>query len=254
MSHEIVYNSQFIKTKEGKIIPLALSGSNNCTEMTLGGKERRARDWSAIYFNNQNQMIDKTELEIMERIEGFTGGEYQQHFVKNSKYVDDKGLISFFKNNIKKVKTIEEMQETYYNCNALRGYLSIWQEHSNSHEGIYYIKDSEELENFLNAARLRIESKKENESIYVCLGFQCEKFEPKVKPVKKDKERLSEYYAIMVEGSGYLTKITSRNLKYSYGLSNNAKQFKTEEAANKYLETLLQKKYGCRLEVKYITG
>lgn len=44
MSYEIVYNKQFLKI-DGKIIPLALYGSNNCYEPLPNGRQRREREW-----------------------------------------------------------------------------------------------------------------------------------------------------------------------------------------------------------------
>lgn len=38
MSYEIVYAKQFIKTEDGRIIPLALHGSNNCYEVKLDSR------------------------------------------------------------------------------------------------------------------------------------------------------------------------------------------------------------------------
>jgi hypothetical protein len=83
MSYEIVYNRQFLKI-DGKIIPLALYGSNNCTEYH-NGRERREREWYSMYFNAGNQIIAVTEEEILNTIQSYTGGKYQQHFMKNSK-------------------------------------------------------------------------------------------------------------------------------------------------------------------------
>ena len=51
----------------------------------------------------------------MERIKSYCdGGEYQEHFIQNGKWVDDKGLIRFIQNGIKNAKTIEELKEDYF--------------------------------------------------------------------------------------------------------------------------------------------
>lgn len=41
MSYEIVYDREFIKTNDGRIIPLVLSGSNNCWTTGVSGRLRR---------------------------------------------------------------------------------------------------------------------------------------------------------------------------------------------------------------------
>jgi len=110
MSYEIVYNKQFLKI-DGKIIPLILHGSNNCYEILSDGRQRRKREWSTIYIGGSNRSIVSTEAEIMKEIKSCCdGGEYQEHFVQNRKWVNDKGLIRFFQNGIKNAKTIEELK------------------------------------------------------------------------------------------------------------------------------------------------
>ena len=107
MSYEIVYSKQFLKI-DGKIIPLVLYGSSNCQQF-VNGKWRRSREWDAMYITGSNKSIVFTEKEIIKEIElCCDGGKYQEHFMYNGKFVDDKGLIRFFQNGIKNAKTIEQ--------------------------------------------------------------------------------------------------------------------------------------------------
>ena len=50
MSYEIIYDKQFVKVNEKTFIPMILSGSNNCTEYSPSGRERRERSWGNLSF------------------------------------------------------------------------------------------------------------------------------------------------------------------------------------------------------------
>lgn len=77
MSYEILYDTQFIRSKSG-ITPAILSGSNNCTEVnwTLSGRryERGERGWWVL-FNR----VGVSEEDFMANIQKMTGGAYQEH-------------------------------------------------------------------------------------------------------------------------------------------------------------------------------
>lgn len=45
MSYDIFYDKQFVKVNENTFIPMVLAGSNNCTEWSPRGRERRSRSW-----------------------------------------------------------------------------------------------------------------------------------------------------------------------------------------------------------------
>lgn len=247
MSHTIVYNRQFLKI-DNKIIPLALYGSNNCTEYH-NGRERCEREWWSMYFNGQNQMITATEKEILNTIQNHTGGEYQQHFIKNSKWIDDKGLIRFFNDGIKNAKTIEELKDEYY-FTGLNGYFSIWKGFDNTIENRVSIYNSNDLREFLVDSQDRI-NKAIQESVYVCLHYMNEEFKSKTVKEKNKPERLTDYFAIKVANDYYLTQLTARRIKYTT-LCCLTKQFETEKKANKYLEKLIAKGFNITLAVEHI--
>lgn len=249
MSYEIVYNKQFIKIDD-KIIPLVLYGSNNCYTTSISGRDRRERSWNPMYYG-RNIMIANTEEEIMNRINSFCGGQYEEHFVYNNKWVNDAGLIRFFKNGIKNAKTIEELIEQYL-ISGLSGHLSVWNKLHNETENRTWISSSEDLRTFLTIAQTRLDNKTDDEEIYICLEYLVEKFEPRNKKHRTPKERLTNYYAIKVNGIGYLTKLTSRRIRYC-SLCSSTKQFKTEKEANKYVEKL-KDRFNSTFEVEYIIG
>jgi len=250
MSYTIVYNRQFVKI-DGKIIPLVLYGSNNCYEATWRGRGRREREWHPMYLGS-NTMIALTEDEIMGCIHSYCDGEYQEHFMRNGKWVDDAGLIRFFKNGIKNAKTIEEMKSFYF-FNGMRGYFSVWNgscNEINKIENDVEISSSDDLRRFLESAKCRLENRANGEAIYICLKFYDENFESRIKIATQPKERMSSYWAIKVNNSGYLVQVTSKRIKY-YALCDKTKQFETEVAANKYIEKL-KEKFSCSLSAEYI--
>lgn len=252
MSYEIVYKRQFLKI-DGKIIPLVLYGSNNCYTTTWSGRERRERDWHPMYFG-RNTMIANTEEQIMEKIQSCCdGSSYQEHFMRSGKWVDDAGLVRFFKNGIKDAKTIEELEETYF-FYGLTGYFSVWSRMENTIENRVSISTSDDLRNYLVAAQKRLDEREEKEEVYICLKYNNEDFrarEPKVLN-GAPKEKLTDFYAIKVDNAGYLFKLTRRRIRYCYN-SNGAKQFKTQKDAAKYIERI-KERFCCSLDIEHIVA
>lgn len=240
MSYEIVYNRNFLKV-DGKIIPLVLYGSNNCYQYdSITGKERREREWHPMYLG-RNTNIALTPDKLLEHIRTCFNG--YEHFVRNGKWVDDAGLMRFFEKGIKEAKTIEEMKEEYF-FGGLHGYFSIWSGMNNTIENRMEISSTEKLREYLELAQKRLDNRAEKEEIYICLKYYEESFRAKNPTVRnrKPKERLTDFFAIKV-GSGYLTQVTSRRIRYNV-LCERTKQFKTEKEANKYIQ---------KLQVKFTT-
>ena len=247
MSYTIVYGRQFLKIDD-KIIPLVLYGSNNCYESTLNGRERRERSWHPMYFGC-NTMLAQTEEKIMERIQSCCGGVSQEHFMKSGKWVDDDGLIRFFKNGIRAAKTIEELKEEYF-FYSMRGYFSVWNGLNKRLEHKVVISSSDDLRDFLLAAQSRLDNRAEKEEIYICLEYYTEKFDARARREQKVKEQLTDYYAIKVNDDGYLIRLTRKKLQYAF-LCPDTKQFKTEKAAQDYMAKLVGR-FKCTFEVKHI--
>ena len=86
MSYSILYNWQFLKSAEG-ITPVILIGDNNVTTRVWMGNhwgERRAREWSCLF-----NFIGVSEEKFMNEIMNMTGKAYQEHWVRNGKWVDE---------------------------------------------------------------------------------------------------------------------------------------------------------------------
>ncbi|HAS90924.1 MAG TPA: hypothetical protein DCS12_01255 [Clostridiales bacterium] len=253
MSYEIVYAKQFIKTEDGRIIPLALHGSNNCYDVKLDSRcrqyERRERSWSAFCFNGSDMNIAIKPEDIVAEMKKYAGSSHYDEFFKmNGKWVGREGFIKFFENGIKNAMTIEDLSEKSYFPIYLEGGFSVWYKTNetyndgtfkteNKFEIYSKIGSSKELTEFLKAADERIANKSPDEAIYVCLKFPEEKAIPYPKNKKKRtaKEKPLKYWTIKRDDGAYLKRLTKTGATLSY-YQGYAKVFKTEELANKYIE------------------
>jgi hypothetical protein len=192
-----------------------------------------------------------SDEEIMNEAQARTGTEYQEHFKRNGKWVDDAAFLRFCKNGIKKSETLEELKElslfpsdVYLEC-----HLSIWykdgrtykdgspQEHERT-ERFNNAHSSKDILSFLAKAKERIENKSPNEtSIYVCMKFSYEKVIAYPKEIKKRQKRarpLNNYWVVkVIKESGetyFIRKISRTKLYFSYS-HEHAKPFDTEKEA-----------------------
>jgi hypothetical protein len=246
MSYEIVYNRQFLRVGD-KIIPLVLIGSNNTWETNYeSGRERRSRDWNPL-MNNRNSIPLMTEDEIMEKAQSWTGGPYQQHFMRNAKWVDDKGLLSFCKNGIKNAATLEELKELARNPNGVyvRCYLSVWfknekGEQQNKAELQREIHISDDLLAYIGEVNERL-SQRSGETIYIGIEYPNDKAVryPKEKPKRRNQlpRMESDYWVIKAGRSDpcFVQKLSARSLRFSFK-PEYAKQFKTQAIAEKWVK------------------
>lgn len=165
MSYEIVYDRQFIKSPAG-ITPLVLSGSNNCTEITPSGRERRARDWGVLFGDPA-----QSEQDLINNAESCCDGTYQEHFVRNGKWVDDRAFLRFIRNGICKALTIEELR-MYRPGTYLRCSISVWEPEYRHHTELETtVKSSEELVAWIASARERFSTIKDGESLNYIIQF-----------------------------------------------------------------------------------
>ena len=236
MSYDIVFDRQFIKTLDGRIIPLVLIGCNNLTTTNTNGREVIVKRWSPMLAGaNRNSAFIPEDL--ISKVKSFTGGQYQEHFKRNSKWVDDAAFIRFFENGIKSAKTLAQLREEGIYPNALSAYFSVWDNsvsYGHSTEGYMYINSDEEILTFLKTADKRLAEKKDKESVYICLEFSGDEPLKHPKKTRKPKERLNEFYAVE-SGGLYVSRLTRSGLRRSYTTSY-AKQFSTQKAAEKWLD------------------
>ena len=242
MGYTIVYDRQFLKLEDGRIIPMILCGSNNCYEVMWNGKERRERYWTALW--EQNVPAYKPE-ELMKKAESHcSGSEYQEHFMRGGKWVDDAAFLRFFKNGINQAKTLQELADERIHTPSIRAFFSVWTrvpgkkdwESEHTTECDRYLRSDEEIVAFLNEAGERLKRKTEDESVYICLKYYGNDPLPKAKRERKPKERLTGEYYVVAFGIGrYVTKLTGRHLHHCPYISA-AKQFQTEQDAEKWIK------------------
>lgn len=177
MSYEIVYAREFVKTKNGDIIPLVLIGSNNCYSMSfITGRERKERHWD-ILLVRENECPAISADKLMERVNSYIPSEYQEHFVRNGKWVNDDGYVRFFKNGIKKAKTLEEINTELITDTRLRGCV-YYNDKNDGFTPLYesLIHNSDELEYFLEKHSDIIAENNGLHKIFVNLEFVGEMY------------------------------------------------------------------------------
>lgn len=258
MSYDIVYERQFVRLPDNRIIPLILVGSNNVTEPHwVGAKcyERRARDWS-IFFNAKG--IAWTEEELRELVQSCVPSTYNEHFKYHSKWVDDDGFVKFFENGIKNAKTIEELKELS-RCPErvyLMGHISVstytgetspggYRKTRMSTEIPFNAQNSDRLMEFVKVAEQRMASKTENEEyVYANISFSEEKpvpypknqYERHNKIAQKQNELVESgnFYVLRNNRGWFFLKLTSARIKGS-SIARYAKAFASEKEAQRYL-------------------
>jgi len=254
MSSTIVYAKQFVKTTNELIIPLVLIGSSNCTMSSYNNGRaytRRARDWGSLYSGYANKPIAVREEDILAIVQSEIELESQEHFKFGNKWVDHKHLVSFIKNGIKNAHTLEELKIINSGVSvSLQAYLSVYTagpdvysdgtlKNQNRHERHRNIDSSSELDEFLSLAAKRIDNKASNETIYIRLGYSQDKPLPYNFSRINNSERIpGEYWVIKFSryyNDGYLMRLTSGQAKLTL-YEGSAKQFKSENAALKYME------------------
>lgn len=172
MSYSIMYNWQFLKSEEG-LTPVVLMGDNNVTTSVWMGNhwgERCARDWSCLF-----NFIGVNEDEFMAAIQNMTGKSYQEHWMRNGKWVDDKSLVNWAKNACKNAATIEEVKEENWNV-TIQACLAVWENYNRSTMLVEYIKDTKSLDTWIRKAKVIVaEQKAAGHSVYPIIKYDNEK-------------------------------------------------------------------------------
>ena len=233
MSYEIVYAREFIKTNDCRIIPLVLSGSNNCWEPTFKKHWRRERSWFPLLIKSgENPAVSPEKL--MEKVRNCIPSTYQQHFLRNGKWIDDAAFIRFFENGIKKAKTLEELKEECLSSTLLEGSIYCYDDADNIcalHSA--RIADSADLGAFLAEADVHLK-KETSHQLWIQLGFRSQDVLRRYPRRRKTRVQLKQYY-VVTTGYGYVSKLTRRGV-YSSCRCDYAKRFETEKKAQKWIE------------------
>lgn len=145
MSYTIEYRRLFLKSSEG-YTPCWLAGESNVWE-GYGRSQRRARSWSC--FHN---LVGVSREEIMRDAQSSLGSD--EHWMKNGKWVNDKGLIAWVENGCKKAVTVEEFLKENPNMSDIHCYVSVWQNLMNHRELEFYVSSSYELDRWIREYRV----------------------------------------------------------------------------------------------------
>lgn len=200
MSYVIEYDRQFIKSGLG-ITPLWLSGDSNVWE-GRGRHERRTRSWSV--FLNQ---LGVSEEKLLEKVETLTGGEFQEHWQKNGKWVDDEGLRKWVRNGCRNAASIEDILKANDDMGAVECHLIEWRSYERSKNHKRVIITTAELDAWITEVLPYIEeSKAAGNAVYPYFGFMNE---PLKHPQPQSKKTPDELVLIKI-GKKYLAKFDRR--------------------------------------------
>jgi len=268
MSYEIIYDKQFIKIKDNLFIPLVLSGSNNCTELSINGRERRTRSWYPLnikkgIFSTKEEMLKHCEDErerIKKNYENSDYGDYtDERFgswsglaigstTNKVSYGRYKGI---FITGCKKSLTVEELLAVNI---SVRLYTYDYSNNENKMDNIsIYPKTSDELYNEYYNILKKI--KGTNAYISATLSSEAEYKMSKIRnyyfPRKKSLKPLisvnESYWTLKIKGtSRYLIRRIKGGYKYSY--FTHSLRYLTEKEALKKVKSLK----NLELETEYI--
>lgn len=268
MSYDIIYNRQFIKVDENRVIPFLEMGSSNCYEAS-GRNAKRARSWGNSYaFTDNNDIIventkllaniDAFELSTKERCESYVK-EYDDTWAydpkkfgyhvgiafygKHTTGTSFNAFRSYYANGIKEAKTIEELLDFGITFSIHPYYFS---EKDITSKGLdikprvtftsteQMLSVIEEYTNYYNGSGITL-------YIDTNSGWSIENMKKTLnrqkRKVIKTPVLVDKYYVLETKQGGYFVKKTKYGYKYSYYRNaSSTKAFKTEKEANKYNE------------------
>ena len=263
MSWDILYNRQFVRVNDS-VIPMILSGSNNCYEISRnGGNGRRARDWwrHTFYLDEgalgitPERLAEKMDTKMEEYVERYkdeadrtavmkSWGYYTAIRIRSNHNTTYNQYKAFYMNGCKEAMTVEELAEHGV-------FLRI---------GVYYYKQEDILNKGLEILP-SVTPKTTQELInefnrfvtyygynLVTVGFESEyAVERMIKMLrgKKPKERkyieTKEFYVLKaIGGYQYFIRNIKRGYRYAFS-ETSAKKFLTEKKANAFLKRMRNK-------------
>ena len=147
MSYSIIYGRQFVKTTKG-IIPMILSGSNNCTEF-IQGREVLERNWYPMTLSNKDKRIAIPAEELLERARAISTGDGADYeFAKQGgKWLYCKDVLKWVESGIRNAMNIERIN--FFRPNTpLYGRIVVWRGDKRETVHNCYCKTTQELEAF----------------------------------------------------------------------------------------------------------
>lgn len=181
MSYDICYDRCFIRSGLG-ITPMWLVGSNNCTESVYGldGKwhERLERNWSPLC-----NLAGISEKELMDKAYSYVPSNYNQHFKRGGKWVDDAGWIRFVENGIKHAVSIEAVLK-YTHRSKMLVRLHTWVKDDSHYWLETYVATTAEYDEWLRKAKAFIQTRNDEWGPWFCIDMGQR--EPIHIPVQRD--------------------------------------------------------------------
>lgn len=174
MSYEIMYDRRFIRTSRG-IVPMILSGSNNCTEQHWDCRgrsyERRERHWWA-WIPSGKIIKDLPEADLLTMITKLCedADPNRELFKRNGAWLTYGQWYTWFQNGCKAAREIQEYL-AWDRTQSFEGSLRVYADKksfSSTEELWTYIHTTEELEKWLD------EADKRRAEICSELGNACE--------------------------------------------------------------------------------
>jgi len=281
MSYEIIYDKQFVKAKD-KFIPMILAGSNNCTEWSPSGKERRARSWWNFAYlldgaiaGAKEDMLKKQE-EVRQGYIDRYGDEYDDKSFGyysglsingggcNATYGQYKGVVN---TGCKKALTVEQLAEegVYLNIHT---YSSDKTREALKEQGLEPVSFSpittEQLLDFIENVEPKYRGKKEG-NLYISFSGMHESkpkwirrryFPAKPKPDKVVVNSKAGYAIKIVDKEnsstlGYLNSYKGGSFRYASYSKTDGKQYLDKKEADRVAK-LMNKRRGVSFDFQVI--
>ena len=277
MSYEIIYDKQFVKVNDKVFIPMILSGSNNCTEYSPSGRERRSRSWFNFGYllgyaiaGSMEQMLEKQEEERKERMksEDYSDkyfGSYSGLKINGTpaSYGAYKGIV---KTGCQKALTIEQLAEenVYLNIHTYNSNDTIEELKKQGLEPISFTpRTTEQLEDFIKNVEPKYKGKKEG-NLYISFSGMYEstpkrirrKYFAKKKAEKQEVKSLIGYTVKITDIEkeatiGYLYSYRGGGFRYTpYNTS--GKQFLNKKDADKLAKEMNKRRKQFRFTVEQV--
>ena len=243
MSYTIEYNRQFLRSEAG-LTPVWLHGDNNVWEGS-GRSQRRSRNWGCF-----QSLIGVSEQDLMDTVRVLTGGQYQQHWMKHGKWLDDAAVLRWAKNGVVQAMTVEQLRSDNPGL-SITAQLSIWGaglEHT--HELFRFINSTETLDGWIAEAKERITTRKPTESVFPLIAFSSERFKTANRP-GQGKPRPAGDTVLQVtskENNGmYVYQVTRSKCRFT-PYQNAANRYAGAAAARRSINNIERKFLGVKLE------
>ena len=268
MSYTIIYEKQFIKVSDSKVIPMIIVGDNNVYEWS-GKKERRARDPYCPTINGKVAVtLDEIKADLKREYNNIFNPKNEETANRSEKEFGYYSGIALYGKGT--YKTTWKMYENVY----LKGYeqaLTVEQVKNSisisievTRRGTYLnpeldlltkrgFETSEELNDYIEMVDKRIKEEGKGAYTYRCkvngwdIESVCKKLRKKYFPIEKKSKvptEVDSFYAITIDEYGnYLTQSKKGYIGYSRW-SDHAKAFLTEKQAEAQIKRLNKRSWN----------